>query len=51
MNERAAAVARRVIDAADDLGVHVERLSCGAQVLDFGVQAPGGLGAGLELAA
>ncbi|RMF39718.1 MAG: methenyltetrahydromethanopterin cyclohydrolase [Planctomycetota bacterium] len=33
------------------MGGHVERLSFRALVVDFGLQAPGGLGAGLELAA
>ena len=50
MNERAWAIADRVLSEADVLRIAPERLASGARVLDAGVRAPGGFGAGLALA-
>ena len=50
MNERAAAVADRMEARAAELRVGVQRLPSGARVIDAGIAAPGGLGAGLALA-
>ena len=50
MNERAAAIADRVEERAAELRVGVARLPSGARVIDAGIAAAGGLGAGLALA-
>ena len=50
MNERAWRLADRYAERADELRIAAHRLGCGARVLDAGVDAPGGLGAGLMLA-
>ena len=50
MNERAAAIADRMEERAAELRVGVTRLASGARVIDAGIAAPGGLGAGLALA-
>ena len=50
MNERAWALADAGIARADDLRIVTSSLSCGARVVDAGIGAAGGLGAGLMLA-
>jgi methenyltetrahydromethanopterin cyclohydrolase len=50
MNERAWAVADRMVAHAAELQVGVHALPSGARVLDAGIVARGGLGAGLALA-
>ena len=50
MNERAWALADRYVERAVELRIEVSRLVSGARVLDAGVNAPGGLAAGLALA-
>ena len=50
LNERAWALADRTIRRAADLQLGVHTLPCGARVIDAGVNAPGGLEAGLILA-
>ena len=50
MNRRAAALADSMIDRAAELRVASRTLESGARVVDAGVDAPGGLGAGLLLA-
>ena len=50
MNERAWIVADDCAARADELRVAVHRLSTGARVIDAGIDAPGGLGAGRVLA-
>ena len=50
MNERAWIVADDCAARADELRVAVHRLSCGTRVIDAGIDAPGGLGAGRVLA-
>lgn len=50
MNERAWAIASRVADDAETLRVGVEHLPSGARVIDAGINAAGGLGAGIALA-
>ena len=50
MNERAWRVADDCAARADELRVAVHRLSSGARVIDAGIDAPGGLGAGRVLA-
>src|SRR5919204_1676221 len=50
MNERAWALASGAIDRASELGIALTTLSGGARVIDAGVNAPGGYGAGLLLA-
>jgi len=50
MNERAWAVADRSIDRSRELRIVANTLSCGARVIDAGVNAQGGLGAGRLLA-
>lgn len=49
MNERAWALADAFVARAEALRIGVVRLPCGARVLDAGVQADGGLDAGLAL--
>jgi methenyltetrahydromethanopterin cyclohydrolase len=50
MNRRALAIADRMVDRAAELRVDVQALGGGARVVDAGVNAAGGLGAGLALA-
>jgi methenyltetrahydromethanopterin cyclohydrolase len=50
MNERAWALADRLVDRARQLHIAVQTLSSGTRVLDAGVNVPGGFGAGLALA-
>jgi methenyltetrahydromethanopterin cyclohydrolase len=49
MNERAWRLVDESIERATELGVALHQLSNGARVLDAGVNAPGGFGAGLML--
>ena len=46
VNEGAAKIVETMVAQAESLGIQVSRLPSGAQVLDLGVQAPGGLQAG-----
>jgi len=50
MNERAWKVADHCATHADELRVAVHTLASGARVIDAGIEAPGGLGAGRVLA-
>ncbi|MFL5576852.1 MAG: methenyltetrahydromethanopterin cyclohydrolase [Gemmatimonadaceae bacterium] len=50
LNERAWAIADRVVERAAELRVAVRTLESGTRVIDAGVEAPGGLEAGLALA-
>ena len=50
MNERAWILADDCAARADELRVAIHRLSSGARVIDAGIDAPGGLGAGRVLA-
>lgn len=50
LNERAWALADRMVQCTAELGIAVSTLPGGTRVLDAGVRAPGGLGAGLALA-
>lgn len=50
LNQRAARLVARLADEADDLRIAVRRLTAGGLVYDFGVEAEGGLDAGLLLA-
>src|SRR5262245_55637106 len=50
MNERAWMVADDCATRADELRVAVHSLASGARVIDAGIDAPGGLGAGRALA-
>jgi methenyltetrahydromethanopterin cyclohydrolase len=50
LNERALHVAERMITDAKTLRITVQRTSAGARILDCGIQAEGGLGAGLAMA-
>nr|AAY89279.1 methylene tetrahydromethanopterin cyclohydrolase [uncultured bacterium BAC10-10] len=50
MNERAYALADRLVGRAAELRVAVHRLPAGARVIDLGAEAQGGIGAGLALA-
>ena len=51
MNERAAALVDGLVADAEALGIEVRRLDSGARVVDCGVAARGGLGAGVGFAA
>jgi len=51
MNERAWALAEQCIARADELRLAVHTLASGTRVIDAGIEAPGGLGAGRALAA
>jgi methenyltetrahydromethanopterin cyclohydrolase len=46
LNARAADIADRMVERADELRVAVHALRCGARVIDGGVEAAGGLAAG-----
>lgn len=50
LNRRTLEIVRTLADCADELGISIKRLPSGAEVLDFGVEAEGGLEAGLILA-
>jgi len=50
MNERAWAMAERLIAHAGELRVGVQTLACGARVIDCGIAVRGGFGAGRALA-
>jgi methenyltetrahydromethanopterin cyclohydrolase len=50
MNERAWALADECVSRADELRIAVRTLASGARVIDAGVEAAGGLGAGRVLA-
>lgn len=50
LNDRAWTIADELESRADELRIVVSRLPSGARVIDAGVNAPGGLGAGLGLA-
>jgi methenyltetrahydromethanopterin cyclohydrolase len=50
LNERAWRIADDMVARAELLRVTVRTLECGARVIDAGIEAPGGLGAGLALA-
>lgn len=50
LNARAAQLIDGLIGAADTLRIGVNELPTGGRILDFGVEAEGGLGAGLALA-
>ena len=50
LNDRAWTIADELESRADELRIAVTRLPSGARVLDAGVNAPGGLGAGIGLA-
>lgn len=50
LNARAAVLCRSLANDAERLRINIHRLACGATVVDCGVQAPGGLEAGLLLA-
>jgi methenyltetrahydromethanopterin cyclohydrolase len=50
MNERAWALADECASRADELRIGVHSLASGARVIDAGIDAPGGLGAGRLLA-
>jgi len=50
LNQAADQLCQLAIAQADRLGVQTDRLSTGACLIDFGVQAPGSLAAGLLLA-
>jgi methenyltetrahydromethanopterin cyclohydrolase len=50
LNRMAVELVDEALDFAGELGVAVHELDCGATVLDFGVEATGGLEAGLLLA-
>jgi methenyltetrahydromethanopterin cyclohydrolase len=49
MNEAALEIADSMVDQAELLRIRTERLPIGARVIDAGVQADGGIGAGLAL--
>ena len=50
MNGRAWALADSGVERAAELRIKESRLTCGARVIDAGVDAAGGFGAGLLLA-
>jgi len=50
MNERAWSLAEQCIARAAELGIAVHNLPSGARVIDAGIEAPGGLAAGVVLA-
>jgi methenyltetrahydromethanopterin cyclohydrolase len=50
LNERAKTVVNRIVAAQDRLRIAVKRCESGAQLIDLGIGARGGLDAGLELA-
>jgi len=46
MNERAWVLADDAVSRADELGIAIHTLSCGARVIDAGIEVAGGFGAG-----
>ena len=46
INQRAAAIVRKMIDECDQLGLSVSRMTNGATLIDAGIKAPGSLEAG-----
>lgn len=50
LNDRAAALCRTLAADPERYRIEVQRLGCGATIIDCGVKAPGGLAAGLMLA-
>ena len=46
MNERAWVVADDAVSRAEELGIAIHTLSCGARVIDAGIEVAGGFGAG-----
>ena len=50
LNRMAVELVDEAIDFADELAIEVQELDNGAMVLDFGVEAVGGIEAGLLLA-
>ncbi|MBX3437134.1 MAG: methenyltetrahydromethanopterin cyclohydrolase [Planctomycetaceae bacterium] len=50
LNELAWDLVEDVLVAAEDLGIDVVEIPCGARVVDFGVNVPGSLAAGITLA-
>jgi methenyltetrahydromethanopterin cyclohydrolase len=50
VNQQAAAIVADMAKQAERLGISVTRLNCGTQVIDIGLEAPGGLQAGLQTA-
>ena len=50
LNDRAWAIAERMVHRSVELGIATQTLASGARVIDAGIAAPGGLGAGLGLA-
>ena len=50
MNERAWALADRLVECAADLRIAVHTLASGTRVVDAGADVPGGFAAGLALA-
>src|SRR5512135_3146867 len=50
VNQRAAAIVDEMIAHAEQLGISVTNLPCGARVIDLGVNSPGGLAAGRHVA-
>lgn len=50
LNLKALEVSQGMVDVADALRIQAHKLSCGALVVDCGIEAPGGLEAGRRLA-
>ncbi|MEX1098130.1 MAG: methenyltetrahydromethanopterin cyclohydrolase [Planctomycetales bacterium] len=50
LNRRASRLVKRIIDSAGDLRIRVHEMPGGGRVIDCGVDAAGGLAAGLDLA-
>ncbi len=50
VNRQAAAIAAEMVSHAEELGIGVTDLPCGARIIDIGLQVPGGLMAGLHTA-
>eukprot|EP00913_Durusdinium_trenchii_P023394 g21972.t1 len=50
LNKRARRLTRRAAKSADELRIEAQNLTGGGRILDFGVEAAGGLAAGLMLA-
>jgi len=46
VNQQAAEIVEQMVDRAEQLGIAVTNLPCGARVVDLGLKAPGGLLAG-----
>ncbi|MBI4585196.1 MAG: methenyltetrahydromethanopterin cyclohydrolase [Planctomycetes bacterium] len=50
LNSRAAALVEAAIQRAEELRIHLHTLPAGGRILDFGIEACGGLEAGIQLA-